>query len=321
MMSNVDNFGDSFKIMVFVYAIIGFVATEFILVKEAKFYGNGLDDAAIFGTILSVASGVAMISDWNYTLASFIVAATSFFFYLRYINIPALLIACCSFIYGLSIFMFDTISFGKSLLPFVFIILSFIVYFVCKKIEINLVKPYYTSGLILVKCFCLVLFYLAGNYFIVRSLSFELRDDYTIQDSEIPFSWFFWSFTFIVPVLYLYFGVKNRDKMMLWLGALSLGFSFFSFRMYHHVLPPEIALTLGGVVLFVIAYFAIKKLKDKEEGITFKANRFEFSNALLQLEVVASAAQFGVKPEVAAPESPIEFGGGGYSGGGSGGEF
>ena len=108
---------------------------------------------------------------------------------------------------------------------------------------------------------------------------------------------------------------------MLWVGFLALGFSLYSFRVYHHVLPPEVALSLGGLLFFLVAYFAIKKLKNKEEGITFKADRFESSNSLLQLEVLASAAQFGIKPEVAAPESPMEFGGGGYSGGGSGGEF
>ncbi len=320
-MSGVDDFDKSFKIMVFVYALMGFVATEFFLVKEIKFFGKGLDDASILGTQLSLASGAALLTDGNYFIIGLVVAFASIFCYLRYLNIPSLIIGCFSCTYVLANFMLNYIKYGKSLLPFTFILFALLIYFGRKKIEQNIQKPYYAKGLILIKSFCLILFYAAGNYFVVRTLSFELREDYAIEDSEIAFSWFFWVFTFLVPIIYLVFGIKNRDKIMLWIGFFALGFSLYSFRVYHHVLPPEVALMLGGLLLFLVAYFAIKKLKNKEDGITFKADRFESSNSLLQLEVIASAAQFGVKPEIAAPESPMEFGGGGFSGGGSGAEF
>lgn len=320
-MSGVNNFDESLKIMVFVYAILGFVTTELFLIKEFKFFGNGLDDAAILGIQLSLASAAALLTDGDSFTIGLVIALTSVFCYLRYLNIPSLIIGCFSCTYVLASFMLDFVKYGKSLLPFILIFFAVLIYFASKKIEKNIQKPYYAKGLVLIKSFCLILFYLAGNYFVVQSLSYELREDYYVEDSEISLAWFFWTFTFLVPIIYLVFGIKNRDKIMLWIGFLALGFSFYSFRVYHHVLPQEVALTLGGLLLFLVAYFAIKKLKNKEEGITFKADRFESSNSLLQLEVLASAAQFGIKPEVAAPESPIEFGGGGYSGGGSGGEF
>ncbi|MNL60921.1 hypothetical protein D3C87_1847760 [compost metagenome] len=81
------------------------------------------------------------------------------------------------------------------------------------------------------------------------------------------------------------------------------------------------ALTLGGVVLFVIAYFSIKKLKEKESGLTFKPDRINNSNALLNAEAIIVASTFGMKPGVKPQDSPMEFGGGGYSGGGSEGSF
>jgi hypothetical protein len=320
-MSGVNNFDESLKVMVFVYAILGFVTTELFLIKEFKFFGNGLDDAAILGMQLSLASAAALLTDGDSFTIGSVIALTSVFCYLRYLNIPSLIIGCFSCTYVLANFMLDFIKYGKSLLPFILIFFAVLIYFASKKIEQNIQKTYYAKGLVLIKSFCLILFYLAGNYFVVRSLSYELREDYALADSEIPFSWFFWVSTFLVPTFYLVFGIKNRDKIILWVGFFALGFSFYSFRVYHHVLPPEVALTLGGLLLFLVAYFAIKKLKNKEEGITFKADRFQSSNSLLQLEVLASAAQFGIKPEVAAPESPMEFGGGGYSGGGSGGEF
>ena len=321
-MSGVNNFDESLKIMVFVYAILGFVTTELFLIKEFKFFGNGLDDAAILGMQLSLASAAALLTDGDSFTIGLVIALTSVFCYLRYLNIPSLIISCFSCTYVLAKIMLDFIKYGKSLLPFILIFFAVLIYFASKKTDHKIQKPYYAKGLVLIKSFCLILFYLAGNYFVVRTLSFELREDYySNEDPEISLAWFFWAFTFLVPIIYLVLGIKNRDKIMLWIGFLALGFSFYSFRVYHHVLPPEVALTLGGLLLFLVAYFAIKKLKNKEEGITFKANRFESSNSLLQLEVLASAAQFGIKPEVAVPESQMEFGGGGYSGGGSGGEF
>lgn len=80
------------------------------------------------------------------------------------------------------------------------------------------------------------------------------------------------------------------------------------------------ALTFGGLVLFVIAYFSIQKLKNKEEGLTFKPDRINNSNAILNAEALIVASTFGMKPEVKT-DSPMDFGGGGFSGGGSGGSF
>jgi hypothetical protein len=108
---------------------------------------------------------------------------------------------------------------------------------------------------------------------------------------------------------------------MLWIGFLALAFSIFTIRYYHHILPAEVALTLGGLVLFAFTYFSIKKIKTNETGITFLPDRFSNSNSQLNLEIVIAASQFGLKPEIKAEESPMDFGGGGFSGGGSGEEF
>jgi hypothetical protein len=319
-----DSFDAGFKFLVFVYALMGFGAMEVLMVKQSKFLGYGLDDAALLGAQLAVGTGVAMVSDGNYLLTSLLVSLAAVFSYLRYINIPSLVVACLSCTACLAFFMFDCIEYGKSLLPFVLLLLSGLLYFIFQKIEYQLQQPYYAQGILIAKSFCLVLFYLSGNYFVVRELSFQLRDnnyeDYKAESTEIKFALFFWVFTFAIPVVYLVFGLLKKDKIRLWVGFLAFGFSIYSFRVYHHVLPPEIALTLGGLVLFAIAYFGIKKLKNKESGVTFLPNRFSTDNSLLNIEVLASASQFGVKTETINP-SPMEFGGGGFSGGGAGESF
>lgn len=316
--------------IIFLGAIIGFWVKEFMS-REKKYFGYGLDDAFILGAIstLLIAIGISNEQDYyetNYLAIYIAMAIASSFAYLRYLSLSLALTACIGISGSLAYLTLDYCVIGKSILPFVMLFFSGVGYFVSKKMLENLTTPYYYNGLKLTKSFCLILFYLAGNYYVVRELNAQLSDPYYLDNAnkvspEIPFSVFFWVFTFIVPIIYLIFSLKNKDRILLWIGFLALCFSFFSFRMHHHVLPPEVALTLGGLVLFAFTYFAIKKTKHKETGITFQADRFSDPNAFSNLQTIAVASQFGLNSEAKIEESPMDFGGGGFSGGGSGEDF
>jgi hypothetical protein len=317
---------NGYLFFIYLFAIIGFGAKEYMS-REMNYFGFGLDDAFILGAILALLIAVGLTFEQNYDpnyLAVIIVmAVASSIAYLRYLNLSLALLACIGITGTVAYMVFDYLIIGKAILPFVMLLFSGAGYFISKQKLQNLTAPYYHNGLKLAKGFCLIVFYLAGNYYVVRELNFSLSKDYFYSgvSPEIPFALFFWAFTFIIPVVYLVYSLKNKDRMMLWIGFLALCFSFFSFRMYHHVLPPEVALTIGGLVLFAFTYFAIKKTKYNETGITFKADHFTDPNAFANLQTLVTASQFGLKPEVKAEDSPMEFGGGGFSGGGSNGEF
>lgn len=317
---------DAYLYFIYLVAIIGFGAKEFMS-REMKFFGFGLDDAFILGAILAllIAIGLTFEQNYepNYLIVIVVMAIVSSISYLRYLNLSLALIACLGITGSLAYITFEYCVIGKSILPFVLLLFSAGCYFVSKKMLQNLTSPYYSKGLKLAKGFCLILFYLAGNYYVVRELNATLSGEYyhNSVSPEIPFALLFWVFTISIPAIYIVFGLKSKDRMMLWIGFLALCFTFFTIRMYHHVLPPEVALTIGGLVVFAFAYLAIKKTKHKEAGITFKADRFTDPNAFANLQTLVVASQFGLKPEAKVEESPMKFGGGGFSGGGSGGEF
>lgn len=317
---------DAYLFFIYLFAIIGFGAKEFMS-REMKYFGFGLDDAFILGAILALQIAIGLTFEQNYNpnylLIAIVTAIVSSIAYLRYLNLSLTLLACLGITASVAYLTFDYLIIGKAILPFVMLLLSGIGYFISKNKLQNLTVPYYSSGLKLTKAFCLILFYLAGNYYVVRELNFSLSGEYYYGgvSTEIPFAIFFWAFTISVPVLYLFFSLKNKDRMMLWIGFLALCFAFFTIRMYHHVLPPEVALTIGGLVVFAFTYFSIKKTKFNETGITFKEDRFANPNSFANLQTLVVASQFGLKPEAKVDESPMKFGGGGFSGGGSGGEF
>ncbi|WP_348797382.1 hypothetical protein [Flavobacterium adhaerens] len=306
----------------FLLALIGFAIKE-IMASKMGYFGFGVDDAFILGAIGLLLTNIGISfehnNETNYLLIFIVMAIVSTITYLRYLNLILALLACIGLTASIAFFVFENLIIGQSILPFVLMLFAFVSYFLCSKKLENLNLPYYFRGLKLAKGYFLILSYLAGNYYVVRELNASLSGE--VESKEIPFSLLFWGFTFIIPVLYLVFSVKNKDRMMLWIGFLCLSFSFFSFRNYYHVLPAEFALTLGGLALFAFTYVAIKKTKHNETGITFKADKLTDPNAFANLQVLVTATQFGLKPEVPVEDSPIKFGGGGFSGGGSSGDF
>lgn len=306
------------KICFYLFAIVGFVGSN--ILANQKYFGHGLDDAFNLGALLNLGIAIGITTDGYEIVIAFFIAIASFLIYLRYIHLPSALIFCLASSAILFYGMFEFGAIGKTILPFVAMLFSAGFYFFTKKIMYNLRVNYYYKGVLSANSFCLILFYLSCNYLVVRELSVMLLGNEILPGKDIPFAFFFYAFTVIVPLIYLIQALKTKDRIMLWISFLAIAFAIYTIRFYYSILPIEVALTLGGLVLFTIAYFSIKKLKDKESGLTFKPDRINNSNAFLNAEMLIVASQFGLKPE-ATNESPMKFGGGGFSGGGSNGEY
>ena len=307
-----------FKICCYIFAAVGFGGVE--LLANQEYHNHGLDDAFILNALLCLGVAIGITTEGYEMVIAFFVAVGALFMFLRYLHVLSMLVFCLSATAFLFYGMFEFGDIGKAILPFVAMIFAGVFYFLTKKMMNHLSESYYYNGLLLANSFCLVLFYLSCNYLVVRELSAELLGTEVKPGADIPFAYFFYAFTFVVPVLYLVQALKAKDRIMLWLSFLAIAFSIYTIRFYHSVLPIEVALTLGGVVLFAIAYFSIRKLKEKESGLTFKPDRINHSDSLLNAEALVVASTFGMKPEVKT-DSPMEFGGGGFSGGGSDGSF
>lgn len=308
---------ENYKVVFYVYAPIGFAGTE--LLARQKYYGHGLDDAFALGAQLTLAIAVGLSTDGNGLPIALIITITSLLCYLRYVHVSLALLFCLATTASLVYILFEFGTTGKTILPFVTMLFSAGIYFFSKIILQNLKSPYYHKGILLANSFGIVLFYLSGNYLVVRELSVALLGVEVAPNSDISFALFFYAFTFIVPIGYLVYSLIKKDRPMLWIGSLALAFSIYTIRFYYAVLPLETFLTIAGLVLFAFTYFAIKKLKHKETGITFCPDSFTNVNALMDAEALI-ASQLGLKPET-IQKSNMEFGGGDFSGGGSGGEF
>jgi hypothetical protein len=117
--------------------------------------------------------------------------------------------------------------------------------------------------------------------------------------------------------LYLIYGIRKRDRALFNIGILAAAFSIFTIRFYHSILPIEIALTIGGILLFGATYFFIRKIRENDTGLTFKPDRYTDSEALALAQAAIVNSHSHIRT-VTTPDSSMPYGGGGFSGGGSG---
>ncbi|WP_324671269.1 hypothetical protein [Hymenobacter sp. GOD-10R] len=205
-------------------------------------------------------------------------------------------------------------SLGRLVLPFAVMLASAVAYGLLRKLARRPDYLYYKQCFNCLKALTLITFYLGGNYLVVREGNAELA--HLFVSPQIPFAPLFYAFTAVIPLAYIVIGLRRPNRIWLWVGLLAVGFSFYTLRFYRSLLPPEVAATLAGTALVVLAGFAIRYLRTPRHGLTAASD--EETPPLLNLEalIVAQTAS------VTAPPAPgFQFGGGTSGGGGATGNF
>jgi uncharacterized membrane protein YgcG len=169
-----------------------------------------------------------------------------------------------------------------------------------------------------VEALSLLLIYAAGNYLVVRELSIELMDLFLEEGNDIPFAYIFYALTVLIPIGYLYFGIKHKDIVLLRVSLLVLAFSVFTFKYYYGFGHPEITLTVAGIVLLVITILLLNYLKTIRYGFT-RENILGEKWANVNAEAFIISQTMGGN-QVTTPEQ-FKGGGGGFGGGGATGSF
>jgi hypothetical protein len=204
-------------------------------------------------------------------------------------------------------------SLGKLLLPFVLMLASFGAYKLSKVLYRRPDFLYYETCLRTFKALALLTLYLGGNYLVVREANAAIND--LPLSVQVGFAPLFYLFTAAIPVLYVVLGLRKPDRIFLHLGLLTFGFSLYTYRHYRALLPTEVALTLGGALLVLLAGACLRYLRKPKHGLTAAA---EPTQNQLNLE---SLVMVQVAKPVAAPAGGFQFGGGQSGGGGATGSY
>lgn len=314
--------GNNIGTQLLVSGIIVYGALEY-LIRTNGLFRSGADEALLWmagGLLLTginfIASDHRPYTEISPTIQSLIVLLLALLGALRYINRLMALVA-----YGALISLIFNIAvrqgaMAKALLPFIIMLVAIASYRLFVRLLAVQRLRYYKDSLTILRMAALLVFYLAGNYYIVRELNAKLSEG----SGSVSLGWIWWTLTWVTPVCYIVRGIQKKDVIWLWAGLALVAAAVFTLRYYYHVLPAEWAMIVGGSLLIAGSYWLIRWLRAERHGLTSAIPEEPHMLENLPVEGLILAESFksaGNQPE----GSGFRFGGGSGGGGGAGGDF
>lgn len=294
------------------------IGLQKIIIDKRDQFRTGIDDAVLYAALLFVFIGTFLL----FENSIFNKSLTSCVFFILLFGIPAkifydrllfglTLISVISFLFFI---LYELGGLMVLLIPFLVMGLCYL----CYKISINQLKKNLPEAIEqcweVIEWLCILVFYLAGNIFVITELSNELGLSNAFPE---PVRWLFYAFTIVIPVLYIYYGLIKKKIHFINIGLGTLAIGVFAIRYYHSILDIEYALLLGGIFLIGLSWVAIKFIKKLNREIS--VDQKDHLDSGLKIESLIVDQTFG---KVAATDNQGFSGKGGqFGGGGSTGSF
>jgi hypothetical protein len=280
------------------------------LIRARRLYHSGIDNALLYSMVVALAGGLCLIASevyndaaWLFTLLSLppLVGGAN-----RYASRALTLGAVIALVSTVALLALE-FPLGKALLPFLLMGLAAGLY---GWLRAQYRRPdafYWASCLPVGEAAALVLGYLAGNYVVVREGAALLNG----QPGPVPFGVLFYGLTALLPLGYLYTGLRFRDRLRVWVGLAGLMASLLTLQYYTARVPYPWFLVLAGAGLLFLSIGLLRALRVPWRGLSAQPDALTRSADSAETLVTA---QVGTPPP--APD-PL-FGGGQFGGGGAG---
>ena len=253
------------SIAAFAYGIVSFFVLEKIFIQNSNHYKSGVTEAVLYH---SIGFAIAGFSDFNEHVILYVCLVVFSFTAIRYVDLICTVAATACFA---GILFYECYSLGgifQQIIPFAFILIFTPIYFFVRKLKNRDRYKVWTNNLLIVESLSLLLIYAGGNYLVVRELSISMMGLEIESGGDIPFAFIFYVLTVLIPVAYLYFGIKKKDVVLLRVSLIVIAFSAFTFKYYYSFGHPEITLTIAGLILLAIAIVLLNYLKIMRHGFT-----------------------------------------------------
>lgn len=303
-------------ILCFLLGILTFFMLERWAIRQANHFGSGVDDMLLYIGVGFFLASIYLLLPYNSDLFLYLLIALPFLLLgsLRYLDrlmaIGAFLCLC----WMLLLVVKDLPRIAVFVLPFSAMLFSAGIYLAVRKGQSRHEWRYWHKIMTTLECVTLIVFYASGNYWVVQQTGAEW-----LQLEQVPMAGFFWLFTFMVPALYIFEGIRRKDRLLLDIGLACVAVAVFSFRFYYHVISLAWAATIAGAVLFATAYFSIRYLRHHSGAYTYDSDGD--ATMLQEIEEQLIEQTISAQNPPAPPAKPESFGGGQFGGGGGGGDF
>lgn len=278
-----------------------------LLVKNKRFYNAGIDNVLLVMISLFILSAFVVQNGFNdnYQAPLITISVVCAWFCIRFTDAFMAVISFVTFLGFVFLLYIQAGAWAIATAPFLIMLMCVLFFVTAKKSIQNKNMFAYKKCMQWLAFVALVCFYIAGNFYVVNELSI------TMFNMLLPFGSVYWIFTFLVPVCYILYGVKKRERLFYRTGIALLILSVLTVRYYYTVMPAEVAMLVFGGVIVIIAIVVIKYLKTAKHGYKFE-NIDQPAKNILNAEALIIAEVFGKKQ---IPQSTATTFGGGSSGG------
>lgn len=307
------------SIMCIGYGVISFVFLEKVFIQNGRHYKSGVTEALLYHSIGFTIGGIGGLTDFNEHVVILSCIAVFSFAALRYHDLISTTAAIASFAYFVFFEFYELGGIMQQIIPFVMIMIFAPLYFFIHKVKALKEADLWLDCLTVAEFLSLAIVYAGGNYFVVRELSEKMMNLYIAPDSDIPFAFLFYFLTVMIPIVYLYAGIRNKDLVLLRISLVALAFSVFTFKYYYSTGHHEITFTISGALLIIVSITLLRYLKIIRNGFTREnilSDKWANSNAEAFIISQTLGGNKGVPTE-----APTQGGGGSFGGGGASGEF
>ena len=308
--------GERWEPLLIVLGFLSYGMLEF-MVNRKKHFRSGVDDALLLMSVSLLFWGVGFSTGYEYALLhSFVLFVLAGWGLLRFTDRLMTLLAYSALVGIVFNIARDLGPIARPLLPFLQMAVAAVVYLLFTPLLGRERFRHYRPCLVVLKVICLIGFYGAGNYFIVREAGVAFLG--LPRAETLPIGWLFWTWTIVTPLAYIYWGIRKKDPIFLWMGLALVAAMVLTIRNYYHVLPAEVAMVIGGVVLVGASYALMRYLRTPRYGFCNVATTGSQVTEIIHIETLVIAETFAPAPHAG---NDFRFGGGTGSGGGAGGEF
>jgi uncharacterized membrane protein YgcG len=305
-------------VFMIVFGVGSFFLAEKVFIEKNNHFRSGVAEAVAYSACGFLIFGIGLLTDENEHVLLITGVAVLAYMSIRFLDLLCH-IFCIATLGGL--IFYECYQLGgifQQIIPFVIIVSFSAIYWLARRLRKNEASWVWDDNLRLTEFLSLLIIYAGGNYLVVRECSIEMLDLHLEPGQDIPLAFFFYAFTAISPLVLLYRGVMVRSIGLIRIGVVTLALSILTFRYYFSITPPEVALTVAGLIVLGVAAWLFNYLKIDRFGFTREKL---LSRQWVSNEVTAFAVSQTMGGNVTKPDESFKGGGGSFGGGGASGDF
>lgn len=305
-------------VFMIVFGVGSFFLAEKVFIEKNNHFRSGVAEAVAYSACGFLIFGIGLLTNEDEHVLLMMGVAVMAYMSIRFLDLLCHIVGILTLA---GLIFYECYQLGgifQQIIPFVIIFSFSVIYWLARRLRKKNDTYLWDDNLVLTEFLSLLIIYAGGNYLVVRECSIELLDLSLQPGEDIPLAFFFYAFTAISPLILIYRGVTLRSIGLIRIGVVMLALSIITFRYYFSIAPPEVALTVAGLIVLGVVAWLFNYLKTDRFGFTREKL---LSRQWVSNEVTAFAVSQTMGGNVTKPDESFKGGGGSFGGGGATGDF